>query len=137
MMKKTLKVMAMLLFVVSMTALTSCSKKSEKLIVGKWECIAASYTENGETQSFTDLNGMIWEFKSDGTVVASMPEDLDDEADLKVTYVIVDDQLTMSYIDEDGDLEKETYTIKELTNSKLVIEEVAEQTTVKIEFKKV
>ena len=59
----------MLLFVVSMTALTSCSKKSEKLIVGKWECIAASYTENGETHSFTDLNGMIWEFKTDGTVI--------------------------------------------------------------------
>lgn len=137
MMKKTLKVMAMLLFVVSMTALTSCSKKSEKLIVGKWECIAASYTENGETQSFTDLNGMIWEFKSDGTVVASMPEDLDDEADLKVTYVIVDDQLTMSYIDEDGDPEKETYTIKELTKSKLVIEEAIGSQSVTYEFKKI
>lgn len=127
----------MLLFVVSMTALTSCSKKSEKLIVGKWECIAASYTENGETQSFTDLNGMIWEFKSDGTVVASMPEDLDDEADLKVTYVIVDDQLTMSYIDEDGDPEKETYTIKELTKSKLVIEEAIGSQSVTYEFKKI
>ena len=127
----------MLLFVVSMTALTSCSKKSEKLIVGKWECIAASYTENGETQSFTDLNGMIWEFKSDGTVVASMPEDLDDEADLKVTYVIVDDQLTMSYIDEDGDPEKETYTIKELTKSKLVIEETMGNQSITYEFKKV
>lgn len=127
----------MLLFVVSMTALTSCSKKSEKLIVGKWECVAASYTENGETHSFTELNGMIWEFKTDGTVIGLMPEDFDNGTDLSVTYVIVDDQLTMSYIDEDGDLEKETYTIKELTNSKLVIEEVAEQTTVKIEFKKV
>ena len=127
----------MLLFVVSMTALTSCSKKSEKLIVGKWECVAASYTENGETHSFTELDGMIWEFKTDGTVIGLMPEDFDNGTDLSVTYVIVDDQLTMSYIDEDGDLEKETYTIKELTNSKLVIEEVAEQTTVKIEFKKV
>ena len=66
-----------------------------------------------------------------------MPEDFDDGTDLSVTYVIVDDQLTMSYIDEDGDLEKETYTIKELTNSKLVLEEVAEETTVTIEFKKV
>ena len=127
----------MLLFVVSMTALTSCSKKSEKLIVGKWECVAASYTENGETHSFTELDGMIWEFKTDGTVIGLMPEDFDNGTDLSVTYVIVDDQLTMSYIDEDGDLEKETYTIKELTNSKLVIEEVAEQTTVKIEFKKI
>ena len=136
MMKKTLKVMAMLFFVVSMTALTSCSKKSEKLIVGKWECIAASYTENGETQSFTELNGMIWEFKSDGTVVGSMPEDFDDGTDLSVTYVIVDDQLTMSYVDEDGDLDKETYTIKELTKSKLVLEEVVGSESVTFEFKK-
>ena len=127
----------MLFFVVSMTALTSCSKKSEKLIVGKWECIAASYTENGETQSFTELNGMIWEFKSDGTVVGSMPEDFDDGTDLSVTYVIVDDQLTMSYVDEDGDLDKETYTIKELTKSKLVIEETIGSQSVTYEFKKI
>ena len=127
----------MLFFVVSMTALTSCSKKSEKLIVGKWECIAASYTENGETQSFTELNGMIWEFKSDGTVVGSMPEDFDDGTDLSVTYVIIGDQLTMSYIDEDGDPEMEIYTIKELTSSKLVLEEVDGETTVAIEFKKI
>ena len=127
----------MLFFVVSMTALTSCSKKSEKLIVGKWECIAASYTENGETQSFTELNGMIWEFKSDGTVVGSMPEDFDDGTDLSVTYVIVDDQLTMSYVDEDGDLDKETYTIKELTKSKLVIEETMGNQSITYEFKKI
>ena len=127
----------MLFFVVSMTALTSCSKKSEKLIVGKWECIAASYTENGETQSFTELNGMIWEFKSDGTVVGSMPEDFDDGTDLSVTYVIVDDQLTMSYVDEDGDLDKETYTIKELTKSKLVIEETVGNQSITYEFKKI
>ena len=127
----------MLFFVVSMTALTSCSKKSEKLIVGKWECIAASYTENGETQSFTELNGMIWEFKSDGTVVGSMPEDFDDGTDLSVTYVIVDDQLTMSYVDEDGDLDKETYTIKELTKSKLVIEETVGNQSITYEFNKI
>ena len=126
----------MLLFVVSMTALTSCSK-SEKPIVGKWECIAASYTEDGETHSFTELNGMVWEFKANGTVIGIMPEDLDNGNDLSVTYVIIGDQLTMSYIDEDGDPEMEIYTIKELTSSKLVLEKVDGETTVTIEFKKI
>ena len=122
----------MLLFVVSMTALTSCSKSSEKLIVGKWECVAASYTENGETQSFTELNGMIWEFKSNGTVVG-----LTDDEESSANYAIVDDQLTITYTDEDGDAGAEIYTIKELTKSKLVLEEAIGGTSVTIEFKKV
>ena len=127
----------MLLFVVSMTALTSCSKKSENLIVGKWECTTASYTEDGETQSFTDLNGMIWEFKADGTVIGIMPDDLDNGTDISVKYAIVDNVLTLTYTDEDGDLEKETYTIKELTKSKLVLEESAGDMIVTFEFKRI
>ena len=127
----------MLLFVVSMTALTSCKKTSKNLIVGKWECTAASYTEDGETETFTELNGMIWEFKADGTVIGIMPDDLDNGTDISVKYAIVDNVLTMTYTDEDGDPEKETYTIKELTKSKLVLEESDGDMIVTIEFKRI
>ena len=139
MMKKTLKVMAMLLFVVSMTALTSCKKENTKLIVGRWECVTASYTDDGITESIPALKGMVWEFKSDGKVVADVSIDLPDidiiEAD--ATYVVSGNTLTIRSVEIDHDVETETYLIKELTNSKLVLQERDNDDYLLIEFKKI
>ena len=139
MMKKTLKVMAMLLFVVSMTALTSCKKENTKLIVGRWECVTASYTDDGITESIPALKGMVWEFKSDGKVVADVSIDLPDidiiEAD--ATYVVSGNTLTIRSVEIDHDVETETYLIKELTNSKLILQERDNDDYLLIEFKKI
>ncbi len=139
MMKKTLKVMAMLLFVVSMTALTSCKKENTKLIVGRWECVTASYTDDGITESIPALKGMVWEFKADGKVVADVSIDLQDidiiEAD--ATYVVSGNTLTIRSVEIDHDIETETYLIKELTNSKLVLQERDNDDYLLIEFKKI
>jgi len=139
-MKKTLKVMAMVLFVVSMVSLTSCKKEKANLIVGKWECTSASYTQAGITQSIPWLNGMVWEFKANGTLIGSIPDDLvesDDDA-ASATYVVSGDVLTVSYVDEDdGDIERESYAIKELTETKLVLEETEDGVTATLEFKKI
>ena len=131
--------MAMLLFVVSMTTLTSCKKENTKLIVGRWECVTASYTDDGITESIPALKGMVWEFKSDGKVVADVSIDLPDidiiEAD--ATYVVSGNTLTIRSVEIDHDVETETYLIKELTNSKLVLQERDNDDYLLIEFKKI
>ncbi len=137
-MKKTLKAMAMLLFVVSMTTLTSCKKENTKLIIGRWECVTASYTDDGITESIPALKGMVWEFKADGKVVADVSIDLPDidiiEAD--ATYAVSGDVLTIKSVESDGDIDTEKYLIKELTKSKLVIEERDDDEVLVLEFKK-
>lgn len=131
--------MAMLLFVVSMTALTSCKKEAENLILGKWECVSASYTQDGETYTVSEVNGMVWEFKANGTVTASFPGDLDyDDEDVSTaSYIVSDNLLTITSIDEDGEVDTETYTIKELTKTKLLLEEREDEDVASIEFKKI
>ena len=129
--------MAMLLFVVSMTALTSCNKEKENLIVGKWECTTATYTEDGVTQSVPWLSGMVWEFKANGTIIAYALDEDDEEIDATATYVVSGDALTITSVDEDGDVDSETYLIKELTKSKLVLEERDEDDLLVLEFKKI
>ena len=80
--------MAMLLFVMSMTALTSCNKEKTNLIVGKWECTTATYTEAGVTQSVPWVIGMVWEFKSDGTIISNSIDIDDEEIEVSATYVV-------------------------------------------------
>ena len=129
--------MAMLLFVMSMTALTSCNKEKTNLIVGKWECTTATYTEAGVTQSVPWVIGMVWEFKSDGTVISNSIDIDDEEIEVSATYVVTGDALTITGVDEDGDIDTETYLIKELTKSKLLLEERDEDELFVLEFKKI
>ena len=136
-MKKTLKVMAMLLFMVSMTALTSCNKQAENLIVGKWECTTATYIEEGVSYPVPELTGMVWEFKANGDLIATASLD-GVENTATVTYVILGDVLTVTSVELDGEIDTEAYDIKELTKSKLVLEQTDDwDETLVIEFKKI
>ena len=129
----------MLLFVVSMTTLTSCNKKAEHLIVGKWECTSAIHSEYSVSHSMPWLVGMVWEFKTNGDFIGII-DDLDDEyADVTVnaSYVVLGNVLTITYIDEDGDFESESYLIKELTKTKLVIVDSDWDDDDVVEFKKI
>ena len=137
-MKKALKAMAMLLFVFSMTALTSCNKEAENLIVGKWECTTATYTDEGSTYSVPELIGMIWEFKANGDLIGTLLDVEDDDYTAEASYVILGNVLTITSTDLDGDIDTESYVIKELTKSKLVLEETDEwDETAVLEFKKI
>lgn len=115
--------MAMLLFVFSMTALTSCNKEAENLIVGKWECTTATYTDEGSTYSVPELIGMIWEFKANGNLIGTLLDVEDDDYTAEASYVILGNILTITSTDLDGDVDTESYVIKELTKSKLVLED--------------
>ena len=129
--------MAMLLFVFSMTALTSCNKEAENLIVGKWEC-TATYTDEGSTYSVPELIGMIWEFKANGDLIGTLLDVEDDDYTAEASYVILGNVLTITSTDLDGDIDTESYVIKELTKSKLVLEETDEwDETAVLEFKKI
>ena len=137
-MKKALKAMVMLLFVFSMTALTSCNKEAENLIVGKWECTTATYTDEGSTYSVPELIGMIWEFKANGELIGTLLDVEDDDYTAEASYVILGNILTITSTDLDGDIDTESYVIKELTKSKLVLEETDEwDETAVLEFKKI
>ena len=130
--------MAMLLFVFSMTALTSCNKEAENLIVGKWECTTATYTDEGSTYSVPELIGMIWEFKANGDLIGTLLDVEDDDYTAEASYVILGNVLTITSTDLDGDVDTESYVIKELTKSKLVLEETDEwDETAVLEFKKI
>ena len=112
------KVLTLLLFVASLTAMTSCKKVDKNLIVGSWQCTAATLTEYGQAAPYVPAVGLIWEFQSDGTLIAELVPEIDIES-VTSTYVISGNQLTISYRDDEGDLESETYTINELTKTKL------------------
>ena len=130
----------MLLFVVSMTALTSCNKEAEQLIVGKWECVSASYSDDGVTFPTPDLKGMIWQFYADGSMVVTTPEGYTHEFDLiglSPSYIILGNLLTISYTDYDGDLESDVYVIQELTKNKLLLKENDDDDWLSVEFKKI
>ena len=142
-MKKALKIMAMVLFVVGMTALSSCTKsKEKKMILGKWELEKVSASMGGYTFQITadqlmemlgeygeevgDVDEVILEFKNDGYVYFQ-----GDGA----RYVLEGDKLTL----EAGEDTLEA-TIIELTDSSLTLEgtesEFDEETgmTMKITF---
>ena len=126
-MKKTMKIMALVLFVIGMTAMTSCSKSKDKLIVGKWklETITASY--QGISQ---EIDPSLWydedvymEFTSDGKVIS------DGET---ASYSIEDDVLIMT-----DDYETIRVTIVELTKSTLVLAEEEDGVSMELHFSKV
>lgn len=118
-MKKTIKVMAILLCAVTMVMLSACSKKDtyQRRIIGKWECVNSWYAVGNDPASISpnqylydegdhDRIGQIWEFSNDGTMRM--------------------DNVLFSYIfteDEDDILIGGLFTfhINELTNSSLKV----------------
>lgn len=143
-----MKIMAMVLFVVGMTALTSCSKGKEKLIVGKWELKSFTISGGGYDMEMTmeefyelmgadteDMESIVLEFKNDGYVYMD---------DYRSPYSIEGDRLIVEVpYDEDGEVEYETMIIKELTEKAMTlepadnIEEFGEDIKMAIHFKKV
>ena len=152
-MKKTMKIMAIVLFVIGMTALTSCSKGKDKLIIGKWEISSISISGGGYNMDLTmeefyellgadaeDAEPIVLEFRNDGKVyMVNMDADVEEG----LPYSIDGDKLTVQVTDEEGNEEYETMIIKELTEKALtlertgMVEELDDDMTVALHFKKV
>lgn len=152
-MKKAMKIMAMVLFVIGMTALTSCSKGKDKLIIGKWEISSISISGGGYNMDLTmeefyellgadaeDAEPIVLEFRNDGKVyMVNMDADVEEG----LPYSIDGDKLTVQVTDEEGNEEYETMIIKELTEKALtlertgMVEELDDDMTVALHFKKV
>lgn len=124
-MKKMTKVLTLLLFVASLTAMTSCKKVDKNLIIGSWKCSSATLTTLGVPMDYPLAEGMNWTFQSDGKLIADLVPELDIE-DI-TNYVINGNELRVSWVELDGDLETEFFTIKELTNSKLTLAEFEDE----------
>ena len=125
----------MLFFVLLLSAITSCNKNKEELILGKWECVAASFTDDGETYPVADANGLIWDFKANGTVVASYINHVEDSD--TASYSLVDNVLTVTFTNEFGNSDGNSYTIKELNKNKLLLESHYDNEVLSIEFKRI
>ena len=135
--------MAMVLFVVGMTALTSCTKDNSDLIIGKWKFDKASVSFGGESMEMTaadilammNYNGVseddfIFEFKSDGKVYAS------DESE-PANYTVDGDKLKVIAPDTTFEM-----IITKLTNTTLIVEpqfddQMPEGTKAEIQFKRI
>lgn len=133
-MKKTMKIMAMVLFVFSLTALSSCSKSNADLILGKWQLDRVSATVGEQTEEFTaeqfaqmfgeeDMVAVL-EFKSDGYVYDGYGD--------KSAYTIDGETLTIT---EEG--ETMTFDIVELTSTSFAFSAVEDGVLLTLYLKKV
>lgn len=87
-MKKTMKVMAMLLCAVTMVLMSGCSKEStyERRIVGKWEVVRTDYCGGCEIPP--------WVFNSDGRCSVWVEEE-DDPGLINTSYYFVNGNTLM------------------------------------------
>ena len=133
-MKKAIKVMAMVLFVVGMTTLSSCTKSNEELILGKWklDTISATYEGSSFEMTVADLAALIGaddeftdfivEFKDNGYVY------MEDES---AAYSIDGDKLTVT---QDG--ESIEMTISKISSSSMTLEAEEDGVVMDLTFKK-
>lgn len=125
--------MTMVLFIVSMTAVTSCSKDNTNLILGKWKMAKITGSAQGVTYTismheFMEAYGgngwddFVIEFKNDGKVYAG------DEA---FSYSINRDKLTVFEGEDTVEM-----TINKLTSSKLVLGHREDDVDMAMEFQR-
>lgn len=125
--------MTVVLFVVSMTALPSCSKDNADLILGKWKMTQIMGTEHGVTYSISvhefmesyglnEYEDFIIEFKNDGNVYVE---------NVASPYSIDRDRLTIY----EGEISVEMKIYK-LTTSKLVLGRKEDDAEMQIEFQR-
>lgn len=132
-MKKTMKVMVMLLCVVSMAVMSACSKEEsyQRKIVGTWENVRM-YGTNSDGEYVEELfesGETVYTFNSDGSFILSLN---DGEDVSNGTYCIVDnDKLLLTQIIA------LQFDIQELTNSKMVLKTSLFGGNVNFEFKKI
>lgn len=118
-MKKTTKVMTMLLCAVTMVVLSACSKEDtyQRRIIGKWECVHFKHLPdnpaNVDPNQYDDYTnsgniGLIWEFSSDGIVKETATYGTN-----AFTYSITEEYLVCAGI--------ASFNIHELTNSSLIV----------------
>lgn len=122
-----MKVLTMVLFVVGMTTLSSCTKSNSDLILGKWMLYKATATYAGQSivLSMSDIAAImgseisedefIVEFKSDGLVYESGEPG-------PARYTIDGDRLSIITPEETFNLD-----IVKLTSSELVVDMVFDE----------
>lgn len=108
---KTIKSILMLMCIVSLTALTSCSKDdaaggSNAGIIGKWKCTVDNWNDNNNDMEHDSFVGSIWEFKDGG--VLNMGNDV-------VNYTLSNNTIIIAGGIYNG-------TVTKLTNSTLILD---------------
>lgn len=110
-MQKITKALTLLLFLTSLSTLTSCKKTNYELIIGQWKRIEA--TKHGQSDEMENNIGVVWNFTSDRTMQTIFTDGITYET----KYEIEDDILTI--IDDDSPI---PFTITKLTNNELILD---------------
>ena len=131
---KTKKKILLLLCLVGIMSITSCSKSPEQSIIGKWKVV--SFSEDNERES---MNGSVWEFHNDGSL-SCFGLFLDGfSIEYKGNYVIGmnSNNIMVGLSDENSD---DIYTfnglITELTRNRLVLDLVLLWNHIHLEFER-
>lgn len=119
-MKKTLKLMTMLLCVVSLASLSSCSRDGD--IIGKWKVTSATSDDDFDAEAMV---GDIWEFTADGVLYRITGTET-----YSGQYAVND-----NYLVANGGILQGPITT--LTNSRLVLELTILTSTVHMELTKI
>ena len=130
---KTMKSFLVILLVAMMPMfITSCqndkenelsSDATEDLIIGEWECTEQAYeiSFDGDTESYSESYGSeeyVWEFDDDENLTIYW----DGEREGKYDYNVSGKKLYTELIDDWFDGDADYFTIKKLTDKKLILE---------------
>ena len=136
-MKKALNTLILFIAIASMTCFASCSKSKESMILGEWHYNGLTYNVTGteldaQNQVFitameayleTMIKDMVWDFKSDNTLVVSGINVENEMFENETTsYSIDGDNLILGNNGEDDQVEMPPLTIVMLTGKKLLLE---------------
>lgn len=114
---KKFKFAALLVCFAAMGMLFTSCKKDEDLIIGKWKCVKT--TGEGEGITYTGDNALVYEFKADNTLTATITG----LGSMSGTYTLKNDVLTITY--KDGDEEYSgKMNVDKLTKSKMILSDV-------------
>lgn len=118
-MKKRNFILTLLAIVATFGLFTSCNK-TEKKIIGTWECTSGALIDAEEGEEL-DIVGSTFTFKDDNTVTIAM----EGEGTLKGTFTVDGDEVVVTFSMTDEDMTVTTtmdMTIQEIDKSKMDVE---------------
>ena len=138
-MKLIMKTSAMLMFALTLVAISSCNKYEEgsnfsvlsakARLVNNWKVVKATYENSGF--STTSTPNMTVAIKKDNTYITTVTSGSSSYS-VNGTWVLNTDKTQVTFVESDGDTS--IYTIVKLKNKELTLRIVEGSTTTTIEF---
>ena len=152
-MKKSIKALAILICAAFALCFTQCTKSPEDLIIGSWILeyteITSVYDDQTEIEQETPDEGeqVVFTFNKDLSMTMEDTEVENGTTHTDIsngTYLITDNTITMTVVDEDGDVETLNFNIDLLDKKEMTLSQTQTDTflghtytiTVKVQMKR-